>query len=144
MPELKDFLKSINKTKVDLLEDDEAGLQEKDYNPYVTNRYLSYFPELIYLVNEMNQRPDADKKFQYHFLLHSVEARNRFSPWQKQEKGDDLETIKQFYGYSNQRAKEVLRILTKEQVEYIKMKLDHGTKMTVEKVKSNMKEKKRK
>jgi hypothetical protein len=135
MPELKDWINSINKTKEDLLSDDDAGLVEKDYNPFVINRCLSYFPELIYIVNEANQRPDADKKFLYHLLLHTIEARNRFSPWQKQEKSNDLDLIKKYYGYSNQKAKEVLRILSPEQITYIKMKLDHGTVMTVEKVK---------
>ena len=144
MPELKDWLNSINKTKIDLLQEDDAGLDEKEYVPFIVNRCLSYFPELIYLVNEMNQLADADKKMQYHFLLNTIEAKNRFSPWQKETKQEHLDAIKQYYGYSNTKAKDVLRILTKEQVSYILMKLEHGTKMSVVKAKSRMKEKKRK
>jgi len=144
MPELKDWLNSINKTKVDLLADDDAGLDETTYTPFIVNRCLSYHPELIYLVNEMNKNPDADKKFQYHFLLHTVSQKSRFSPWQKQDKLSDLDTIKQYFNYNNQRAREALRVLTPEQVAYIRMRLDHGTKMSVEKVKSSMKRGKKK
>lgn len=114
MPELKDWLNSINKTKEDLLVDDDTGMLEKDYLPYIINRCLSYFPDIILIINELNKRPDMDKKMQYHFLLHMLEKRNRFSPWQKKESSEDVDLIKKYYKYNSSTAREALRVVKEE------------------------------
>ena len=131
MPELTDWLNSINKTKEDLLSDDDAGISEKEYLPYIINRCLSYFPDIIFIINELNKRPDMDKKMQYHFLLHMLEKKNRFSPWQKKDKIDDLELIKKHYKYNNRTAKEALEVITDSELQKLKNYIESGTSSDV-------------
>lgn len=126
MIELKDWLKAINKTKEPLLDDPEDGQSERSYLPFVINRCLSYFPDTIFQANEMNGHHGLDHKLQFDYLLHAVKKRTRFSPWLRAEKPDDLDAVKQFYGYSNRRAVEALTLLTPEQIESIKQMLDTG------------------
>ena len=77
-------------------------------------------------VNEMNLNPSLDKKLQYDFLLNSVRKRKRFSPWLRKEAIKDLECVKSYYGYSNEKALQALKILTKTQIDFIKSKLETG------------------
>jgi hypothetical protein len=122
MPELKDWLNSINFTKENLSEN------IQDYPPYIINRCLSAHIDCIMYVNEMNMSHYLDKDMQYSFYLNSLRKRKRFSPWLRKDKVTDLECIKQYYGYSNEKASQALKILTKEQIKFIKQRLDIGGK----------------
>ena len=127
MYELKEYLKAINQTKEPLM-DTSDEMWEKKYPAFVVNRCVYPFPDTILLVNEMNIYNGLDSKLQFHFLLNSIRARKRFSPWLKTSKIKNLETIKEYFGYSDQRAKEVLNVLTDEDISYMETKLDKGGK----------------
>ena len=118
--ELKDWLNSINYNKDDLSED------IKTYPPYIVNRCLSGHLDCVMFANEMNMHPHLDKDIQYSFYLNSLRKRKRFSPWIKKEKIQDIDSVKQYYGYSNEKAKAALRILSESELNYIKSKLDIG------------------
>ena len=120
MPELKDWLNSINFTKEDLSED------INDYAPYIINRCLSGHIDCILFANEMNMNPHISKDMQYSFYLNTIRKRKRFSPWLRKNKVKDLECIKQYYGYSNEKASQALKILNKEQLNFIKQRLETG------------------
>jgi len=125
MYELKDYLNAINHTKETLL-DTEDEEWEKKYPPFVVNKCVYPFQDTIMLVNEINQLPHLDKKLQFDFLLNSVRSRRRYTPWLKANKLDNLEDVKEYYGYSNEKAKQALDILTDEQIATIKQKLRKG------------------
>ena len=125
MPELKDYLNAINHTKERLL-DSEDEEWEKKYPPFVVNKCVYPFQDTIMLVNEINQLPHLDKKLQFDFLLNSVRSRKRFTPWLKANKLDNLEDVKEYYNYSNDKAKQALDILTDEEIATIKQKLNKG------------------
>ena len=122
MAELKDWLNSINLNKKNILEED----PDAKYPAYVVNRCLSGTIDSIMYANEMNMHPNLDKDMQYTFMLNGLRKRKRFSPWLKQEKINDLDLVKKYYGYSNEKAQQAMRILTKEQIKYIKQKLNTG------------------
>ena len=124
MIELKDWLNSINQTKKNLI--DEDPLLEKDYPPYIINRCFSGHLDAIMFANEMNMYNSIDKKLQYDFYLNSLRKKKRFSPWLRKDKVTDLESVKQYYGYSNEKACQALKILTQEQINFIKKRLDVG------------------
>lgn len=126
MYDLKDYLNSINISKENLMDSYEES--EKQYNPYIINRCFSGFIDTILLANEMNLNPHLDKKLQYDFYINIIRPKKRFSPWIKKEKFDSLECIKQYYGYSDEKAKIALKILTDEQIEFIKSKMTRGGK----------------
>ena len=123
MTELKDWLNSINFNKENLMEDPDA---KKDYSPYIINRCLSGNLDCIMFVNEMNINHHLDKDLQYSFYLNTLRKKKRFSPWLRKDKVPDLEIIKQYYGYSNEKASQALKILTPEQIKFIKPRLDTG------------------
>ena len=122
--ELKDWLNSINFTKEDITQDDPSAI--KDYAPYIINRCLSGNLDCILFVNEMNKYSFLDKDMQYSFYLNTLRKKKRFSPWLRKDKVTDLEIIKQYYGYSNEKASQALKILTPEQIKFIKQRLDTG------------------
>ena len=124
MTELKDWLNSINFNKNNLIEEDPDVI--KEYTPYVINRCLSGNLDCIMFVNEMNRYPNLDKDMQYSFYLNTLRKKKRFSPWLRKDKVTDLECIKSYYGYSNEKASQALKILSKEQLEFIKQRLDTG------------------
>ena len=123
MTELKDWLNSINFNKENLMEDPDA---KKDYSPYIINRCLSGNLDCIMFVNEMNINHHLDKDLQYSFYLNTLRKKKRFSPWLRKDKVTDLEIIKQYYGYSNEKASNALKILTPEQIKFIKQRLETG------------------
>jgi len=125
--ELKDYLNAINYTKEPLM-DTEDEIWEKKYPPFIINKALSGFPDTIMYANEMNQNHHLDKKLQFDFLLNSIRKRKRFTPWLRANKVSNLEYVKEFYGYSNEKAKSALTILTKEQIKTIKNSLFKGGK----------------
>ena len=120
-----EFLNAINYTKEKLL-DSEDEMWEKKYAPFIVNKCLAPFPDTIMLVNEINQRHHLDKKLQFDFLLNSIRTRKRFAPWLKEEKIDNLECVKEYYGYSNEKARQVLTILSTEQINELKNKVAKG------------------
>ena len=101
---------------------------EKKYPPFIVNKCLAPFQDTILLVNEINQYPHLDKKLQFDFLINSLRPRKRFTPWVKAKKLDDIEYVKEFYGYNNEKAKVALTILNDDQIATIKQKLNKGGK----------------
>ena len=122
--ELKDWLNSINFNKHNLIEEDPSII--KDYPPYIVNRCLSGHLDCVLLVNEMNKYSFLDKDMQYSFYLNTLRKKKRFSPWLRKEKVDDLECVKEYYGYGNEKAYQALKILTKQQLNFIKQRIEKG------------------
>lgn len=124
--ELKDWLNSINQTKENIMEKDPSSI--KDYSPYIINRCLSGTIDTLMYSNEMNKNHSLDKRLQYDFFINTVRIKKRYSPWIKQEKIKDIEVVKSYYGYSNEKAKHALKILSEEQLKFIKSKFEIGGK----------------
>ncbi len=101
-------------------------VDEETYNPYMVNRSLSYFGDTILAVNEMNRLHVLDKKLQYSFLINIVRKRKRFSKWNKPELEDDIEVVKEYYGYSNEKARQALPLLSSEQRNELREKVSKG------------------
>ena len=125
MYELKDYLNAINFTKNDLMKSEDK-LWVKKYPAFIVNKMLSAFSDTIMLVNEMNRNHFLDKDMQFQFLINSIRSRKRFSPFLRANKLKDIECVKEYYGYSNDKAKSALDILTKDQIKLIKEKLYKG------------------
>ena len=125
MYELKDYLNAINHTKEKLLDSDDEQW-EKKYPPFIVNKCIAPFPDTIMLVNEINQFHHLDKKLQFDFLINSLRPRKRYTPWVKAMKLENLEYVKEFYGYDNEKAKVALDILDDEQISAIKQKMNKG------------------
>jgi hypothetical protein len=120
----KEIIPSILQTKKNPFENE---MDYKDYNPFIVNRALSYHVDCILYCNEMNLYSQIDKDMQYSFYLNSIRGMKRkFQPWQKSEVNKDIDSIKEYFGFSNDKAKEALRILTDEQIAEIKEKTDKG------------------
>ena len=122
--ELKDWLNSINMTKKNLIDEDPS----EKFPAYIVNRCMSGHLDTVLFANEMNKNSHLDSKLQYSFLLNSVRKRKRFSPWLRKDEIRDLDYVKRYYGYSNEKAKQALSILTKEQLSFIKSKFETGGK----------------
>jgi len=122
--ELKDWLNSINETKKNLIEEDSSIKSE--YPPYIVNRCLSGNLDCILFANEMNKYPHLDKDLQYSFFINTLRKKKRFSPWLRKDSVKDLECIKKYYGYSNEKASQALKILSNDQINWIKQQLDTG------------------
>ena len=125
MYELKDYLNAINFTKNDLMKSEDK-LWVKKYPAFIVNKMLSAFSDTIMLVNEMNRNHFLDKDMQFQFLLNSIRTKKRYSPFLRASKLKEIECVKEYYGYSNDKAKSALDILTKDQVKLIKKKLFKG------------------
>jgi len=122
-----DFLNEINLTKKDLIRED--PLVEKDYNPFMINRGLSYFADTVMYANEMNRHSGIPKIWQNDFFLNTITRKKRFSKWHKKDtESKSLQLIMEYYKYSTEKAKEVLAILTPEQLKMIEQKLYKGGK----------------
>lgn len=121
-----DFINAINDSKKNLFLDPQA---QKDYNAYIINRGLSYFPDTILYANEMNQRSSIDKDWQFFFYLNSIPKKKRFSKWAKKDaETKSLQMVMEYYKYSSERAKEALSVLSPEQLTMIEEKLYKGGK----------------
>ena len=123
--ELKHYLKSLNETKENLMESDDP-MWEKKYSPFIINKCLAPFNDTIMLVNEMNMRHHLPSKLQYDFLLNTIRSKKRYAPWVKGDKLKDLEYVKEYFGYSNEKAKAALKLLDNEQINTIKNSLNKG------------------
>lgn len=118
-----DYITSISSTKNDMMEDE---LGEKEYNAFMVNRGLSYFPDTIMHANEMNMLAHVDKKLQYQYLLNSIRPRKRFSKWAKKKDDADLQMVMEYFGYNIDKAKSALSILSPDDVKNIKEKMNKG------------------
>lgn len=118
-----DFLNSINSTKVNLLDKDPENINQ--YNSFLVNRSLSYFPDTVLISNEMNRLHHIDARLQHDFLINIVRKKKRFSKWDKPQ-STDIECIKEYYGYSDSKAKQIIGLLTSEQLQELKNKVNKG------------------
>ena len=118
-----DFLNSINMSKKDLMEDPET---ENQYVPFVVNRSLSYFSDTVALANEMNKYHHLDNRLQYSFLINTIRKRKRFSKWVKPELENNIEKVKEYYGYSMDKARQVMPLLSTDELNIIINKVDKG------------------
>lgn len=118
-----DFLNDINYGKNNIMVDD---LTEKAYNPFMVNRGLSYFNDTVLMANEMNLNAHLDNRLQFDFYINIVRKKKRFSKWMKPETVSDVEVVKEYYGYSNEKAKQALTLLTSEQINELKKKVFKG------------------
>ena len=117
------FTDAINYTKQNIMIDD---VTEKSYNSFLINRSLSYFPDTVLAANEMNRNHHIDNRLQFDFFINIVRKRKRFSKWFKPEQISDLETVKEYYGYSNEKARQVLTLLSTDQINELKTKVVKG------------------
>jgi len=121
----KDYVPAISHTKKRLMDSlDEEW--EKKYQSFLVNRNFSNYHDTIMYANEMNMRPHMDKKMQFDYLLNSIRPRKRFSPWHKKSIHNDFNHVKEYYGYNNKKTEEALNILSSEQIDEIKSKLNKG------------------
>lgn len=118
-----DFLGSINTSKKNLMIGTD---EEKQYVPFVVNRSLSYFQDTVGLANAINIHHHIDNRLQYEFFINIVRKRKRFSKWVKPTVENDVEVIKEYYGYSNEKARQALPLLSSQQLEFIKNKVNKG------------------
>jgi|TARA_B100001094_G_scaffold170977_1_gene165367 hypothetical protein len=123
--ELKEYLNAINFTKKNVMDSDDE-LWKKKYPAFIVNKMLSAFSDTIMLVNEMNRNHFIDKDMQFQFLLNSIRTKKRYSPFLRASKLKEIECVKEYYGYSNDKAKSALDILTKDEINLIKEKLFKG------------------
>ena len=127
MYELKDYMNAINHQKIDLMDSDDE-FWEKKYPTYIVNKALSSFSDCILHANEMNKMHHLDKRLQFQFFLNSIVSKKRFSKWLRSSKIKNLEYVKEYYGYNNEKARQALDILDNEQLEIIKKIIDRGGK----------------
>jgi len=118
-----EYVNAINMTKKDIMVDD---LAEKSYNSYMINRSLSYFPDTVMMANEMNIYHHLDNRLKFDFLINIVRKKKRFSKWIKPETVSEVEVVKEYYGYSNEKAKSALSLLTSDQINELKKKVYKG------------------
>lgn len=117
----KEIIPSILQTKKNVLDN------SKDYKPFLVNRALSYHMDCILYVNQVNMNHQLDPELQYQYLLNTIRPMKRkFQPWQKATVDKDMDCVKEYFGYSDEKAKEALRILSDEQITLIKQKLEKG------------------
>ena len=120
-----EYLKAINDTKQNIMVDD---ISEKQYNAFMVNRGLSYFYDTVLLANEMNTCHHLDSRLQFDFFINTIRKKKRFSKWLKAEEADNIKVVKEYYGYSNEKARQALTLLNNEQIEQLKAKVYKGGK----------------
>ena len=118
-----EYLKAINESKEDVML---TSQDEKKYAAFIVNRGLSFFMDTIFQANEINRNHHLDSRLQFDYLLNSIRQKKRYSKWLKSEKLDDLDIVKEYYGFGNEKAKNALQVLTDEQLAYIRRKLNQG------------------
>ena len=122
-----DYIKAVSETKQNIISGtDNDELAEKAYNPFIINRGLSFYPDTILYANELNRRPLLDKKPQFLYLLNTLRPRKRYTKWLKEEKNEEIEIVSEYFGYSRAKAKDVIKILSSDQLKIIKTRLEKG------------------
>lgn len=117
-----DFLKDLSENKQDILDD----TNESQYDCYMINRYLSMHPTTMLYANEMNKLYFLPKRMQYDYLFNSIRKERRYFKYMKSEKIEDIELVKEYFGYGRRKAKDALRVLSEEDIEYMREKLNKG------------------
>jgi len=120
-----DYVNSVTHTKKDIMVDDIA---EKEYAPFIVNKALGNFRDTVLYANEMNVNHHLDHRLQFDFFINIIKKQKRWSKWIKSESVSDLELIKEYYGYSNEKAKSVLSLLSNEQINDLKLRIYKGGK----------------
>ncbi len=120
-----DYVNSVTYTKKDIMVDDIA---EKEYAPFIVNKALGNFRDTVLYANEMNINHHLDHRLQFDFFINIIKKQKRWSKWIKSESVSDLELIKEYYGYSNEKAKSVLSLLSNEQINDLKLRIYKGGK----------------
>tara|TARA_A200000159_G_scaffold149879_1_gene158738 strand:- start:69 stop:449 length:381 start_codon:yes stop_codon:yes gene_type:complete len=118
-----DYVNAINYSKKDIMQSSD---DEKVYVPFMVNRSLSYFSDTVVIANEMNKYHHLDSRLQFSFLINIIRKRKRFSKWVKPELENDLGSVKRYYGYSNEKARQILSLLSPSQIKQIKDKVNKG------------------
>ena len=118
-----DYVNAINYSKKDIMQSSD---DEKVYLPFMVNRSLSYFSDTVVIANEMNKYHHLDSRLQFSFLINIIRKRKRFSKWVKPEVQNDIESVKEYYGYSNEKARQILSLLSPSQIKQIKEKVSKG------------------
>lgn len=122
-----DFINSITYSKKNLIDESESPeLMEKEYAPWMVNKGLSYFVDTVLHANEMNQFHLLDKKLQYDYLINIIRPKKRFSKWAKKAQNDDIDIVKETYGYSQKKAEIALSLLSEAQINSLKQKQEKG------------------
>jgi len=122
---LGEYLNAINYTKEPLMDTEDEQV-EKKYTPFIVNRCLSYFIDTVIHANEINKHSSIDNKMQFDYYREAIRKRKRFSKWQKKEITDKLETVKEYYGYSNTKATEIMDLLSEDEIEEMRIYLTGG------------------
>ena len=120
-----EYVNSITHNKKDIMVDD---LAEKSYNSFMVNRSLSYFHDTVLMANEMNRYHQIDSRLAFDFLINIIRKKKRFSKWNKPELLSDVEVIKEYYGYSNQKASQIINLLSSDQINELRKKVNKGGK----------------
>jgi hypothetical protein len=119
-----EYVNQIMQGKKNLIVDD---LTEKEYVPFLVNKSLSYQKDCILFANEMNRRHFLDNKLQFDFLINTIRSKKRsFVKWVKPEVNDDVNMIKKYFGYNDDKARQALRVLTSEDLEIVRDRMDVG------------------
>jgi hypothetical protein len=121
-----DFITAINQNKDIIRESDNPEQMQKDYSAYMVNRGLSYFLDTLFYANEMNMLAHIDSLLQFDYLLNSIRPRKRFSKWAKRGEDSDLEAVKEYFGYGYKKAQQALSVLSTQELEQIKIRLEKG------------------
>lgn len=122
-----DYLNDINYDKQNIIEEsDNPELAEKLYPPFLVNKGLSQFIDTVRIANEINLRHHADKKLQFDFLLNTIRKKKRFTKWAKKDSDDRLDLVMKHYGYSHEKAKQVIHLFTDEQITIIRKQYYEG------------------
>ncbi len=123
-----DFIKAINEHKDIIRESENPEQMAKDYSAFMVNRGLSYYPDTVLYANEMNMLAHLESLLQFDYLLNSIRPRKRFSKWSKKREDSDLEAVREYFGYGHTKAQQALAVLSTQQLEQMKQKLEKGGK----------------
>jgi hypothetical protein len=121
-----DFINAINSNKDIIRESEDPARMEKEYSPFMVNRGLSYYLDTVLFANDLNMLAHVDGLLQFDYLINSIRPRKRFSKWSKRREDSDLEAVKEYFGYGYKKAQQALTVLSTQQLEQIKEKLNKG------------------
>jgi hypothetical protein len=122
-----EYVNCINTSKKDIIRGSEnPDLAEKQYVPFMVNKALSYFADTIMYANEMNSSHHVDSILQNDYYLNSIRSSKRFSKWAKREENSDVDCIQEYYKVGYIKALEISKILSREQINHIKIKIIKG------------------
>jgi hypothetical protein len=122
-----DYVNTINQTKKNMMRNTENDtLSEKEYNPFLVNKALSYFPDTILHANLVNQYHQLDKRPQYEFLLNSIRPQKRYAKWVKDAGDKNLDVVCEYYKCNRNLGREYLSLLSPKQIKIMEQQLETG------------------